>query len=169
MAHFPQIPTVGRRPLSTVTLRNLRQVCGSGHAGNVKHALLWHAIWCKFRGVYFPLLICWPLYAHTDGHFGPITVCLVERRASVPPLECQSIWNMPPSVLVHCTFTELSPHISGPWAIIATQLRYPTPPLFYYYCSISSHLIWCDNKVDALKCKPGYSEALKTLIRNVSR
>lgn len=39
MAHFPQIPTAGRRALSTVTLRNLLQVCGSGHAGNVKHAL----------------------------------------------------------------------------------------------------------------------------------
>lgn len=39
MAHFAQIPTAGRRPLSTAPLRNLLRVCGSSHAGNVKHAL----------------------------------------------------------------------------------------------------------------------------------
>lgn len=39
MAHFARIPTVGRRPLSTLALRNLLQVRGSCHAGNVKHPL----------------------------------------------------------------------------------------------------------------------------------
>lgn len=130
---------------------------------------LWRAIWCKFRGDYFPLLICRPQYAHTDGHSGPITVCLVERRASVPsfrmPIHLKHASQCVCPLHIHWTFT------SHFWPV--GHNRYKTTlshtPSVLLLCSISSYLVWCDNKVDALKCKPGYSEALKPLIRNVSR
>lgn len=77
MAHFPQIPTVRWCSLNGVTQYKLVQVCGTSYAGKRGAHTLWHTISCGTNscGDYILILIHGPLYAHTYGHFGQITLC----------------------------------------------------------------------------------------------